>query len=333
MRLSILFFFSVVSTFAQTGKVETVLEIPASFRAVSVVDDKVVWVSGSKGNVCKSVDGGKTWTVNQVKGFESLDFRSCYAFDANNAIIANAGEPAHILKTTDGGANWKVVYKNENKDWFFDGLDFWDKQEGIIFGDPIHSKMLMMKTFDGGETWKEVSTVPSLKDKEASFAASGTTIRCLNKSMIIIATGGSVSRLWTSNDKGETWASVDSKMVQGTQGSGIFSMAFAKNKSVVVGGDFENDISQPNQSFYSIDYGKTWSESKTLVRGWRECVEFIDKSTLLTTGPNGMEISTDDGTNWVPFSDEKNFHVIRRARKGKLIVAAGSKKIALVKVL
>lgn len=75
-----------------------VVEVPASFRAVSVVDDQVVWVSGSKGHVCKSIDGGKTWTVNQVKGFEPLDFRSCYAFDANSAIIANAGEPAHILK-------------------------------------------------------------------------------------------------------------------------------------------------------------------------------------------------------------------------------------------
>lgn len=187
-----------------------------------------------------------------------------------------------------------------------------------------------MKTADGGETWSEVSTSPILKDKEASFAASGTTIRCLKKSAIVIATGGSVSSLWTSSDKGKTWTSIDSKMVQGTQGSGIFSIAFAKNKAVMVGGDFENDKSQPNQSFYSVDNGKTWNESKSFVRGWRECVEFIDKSTWITTGPNGMEISFDDGMNWTPFSDEKGFHVIRKARRGKLIIAAGNKKIGLV---
>jgi photosystem II stability/assembly factor-like uncharacterized protein len=331
MRHFILFFFCITSAFAQQIKVENILtEVPASFRAISAVDDQIVWVSGSKGHVGRSTDGGKTWKMNQVKNFESLDFRSCYAFDSKKAIIANAGEPANILKTTDGGETWKVVYQNENKEAFFDGIDFWNEKEGIVFGDPINSKMLLLKTEDGGETWKEVTTSPALQSKEASFAASGTTIRCIKRSTIVIATGGSTARLWISNDKAKTWTVAETKMAQGTQGSGIFSIAFNKNKTVMVGGDFENDKSQPNQSFYSIDNGKTWTSSQTFVRGWRECVEFIAGSTWITTGPSGMEISNDDGKNWTPFSEEKNFHVIRRARKGKLLVAAGSKRISLV---
>lgn len=326
----VLFFFLAGLAKAQSGKVENVLEAPTSFRALSVVDDQTVWVSGSKGHVGKSTDEGRSWKMEQLKGYETLDFRSCYAFDAMGAIIANAGSPAHILKTSDGGATWKVVYKNESKDAFFDGVDFWNEKEGIIFGDPIHSKMLLLKTSDGGETWQEIRTSPTLKEKEASFAASGTTLRCLKRSTIVIATGGSISRLWISEDKGKTWIIIDSEIVQGTQSSGIFSVAFEKNKAVLVGGDFENDRSQPNQSFYSQDQGRTWKPSETFVRGWRECVEYIGKSTWMTTGPNGMEVSTDDGITWHPFSDDQNFHVIRKARKGKLIVAAGNKKLAVV---
>jgi photosystem II stability/assembly factor-like uncharacterized protein len=326
-----LFFCLIVFARAQENRVENILtEIPSSFLALSVVNDQYVWASGSKGHVASSVDGGKTWRVEQVKGFETLDFRSCYAFDDKKVIIANAGEPAHILKTIDGGLSWKIVYKNEAKGAFIDGIDFWNEKEGFVFGDPIDSKMLMLKTEDAGETWTEVVSAPVLKEGEASFAASGTTLRCLKKSTVVVATGGSVARLWISEDKGNAWHTTETKMIQGAQGRGIFSVAFQKNKAVMVGGDFENDKSQPDQSFYSKDQGRTWKPSETFVRGWRECVEFIAGSVWIATGPSGMEISSDDGRNWIPFSDEKNYHVIRKARKGNLMVAAGNKKIAII---
>jgi photosystem II stability/assembly factor-like uncharacterized protein len=331
LTTAVLIFCAVVFAQAQGNKVENILtDIPSSFRALSVVNDQHVWASGSKGHVASSMDGGKTWKIEQVKGFEKLDFRSCYAFDDKKVIIANAGEPAHILKTIDGGQSWKIVYKNEDKAAFIDGIDFWNEKEGIVFGDPIHSKMLLLRTEDGGETWKEITSAPLLKEGEASFAASGTTLRCFGKSAVVVATGGSAARLWRSEDKGQTWNVTETKMIQGAQGRGIFSMAFQQNKAILVGGDFENDKSQPDQSFYSLDHGKTWKPSDTFVRGWRECVEFLDHNTWITTGPGGMEISSDNGQNWIPFSDEKDFHVIRKARKGKRVVAVGNKKIAII---
>src|SRR5690349_312964 len=86
------------------------VDLKPSFRALSVVDDKVAWVGGSQGSVGRSRNGGKIWSIQQVKGFEELEFRSVYAIDSLTAIIANAGSPAHILRTTDGGKIWKSVY-------------------------------------------------------------------------------------------------------------------------------------------------------------------------------------------------------------------------------
>ena len=95
-----------------------------SIRGLSVVDDNVVWVSGSKGMVGRSEDGGKTWNWNQVKGYEKRDFRDIEAFDKNTAVILAIAEPGNILKTTDGGKTWKTVFTDSTKGVFIDAFSF-----------------------------------------------------------------------------------------------------------------------------------------------------------------------------------------------------------------
>ena len=90
----------------------------------AVVDDSVGWVSGSKGWVGITANGGKDWSFRQVKGFEQCDFRSLYAFNAQHVVIANAGYPAYILSTSDGGATWQKVYENDDTAAFIDGWIF-----------------------------------------------------------------------------------------------------------------------------------------------------------------------------------------------------------------
>src|SRR6478752_6544817 len=91
-----------------------------SLRGLSVVSDKIIWVSGSNGMVGKSIDGGKTWEWINVKGYEKRDFRDIEAWDANTAIIMAIAEPAVILKTTDAGRNWKLTYENKSTGMFLD---------------------------------------------------------------------------------------------------------------------------------------------------------------------------------------------------------------------
>ena len=308
----------------------------ASFRGLAVVDDSVAWVSGSKGWVGKSTNGGNDWIFRRVKGFEGCDFRSLYAFDSKKAVIANAGAPAYILLTTDGGLNWKVVYQNNDSAAFFDGIDFWNNKAGVIYGDPIGGHMLLLQTNDGGLTWKELPkhSRPVLEKGEASFAASGTAIRCLGQNKIIIATGGIVSRLLISADKGITWSSVKTPIIQGLNTRGIFSFACTdKHKIIIVGGDYKMDSLRAGNAFFSNDGGKTWCAPLATTRGYRECVEAIDEETLIAAGPGGTDISYDHGQRWQPLSDEEQFHVLRKSRNGKRIIMAGSSgKICVLKL-
>src|SRR6185312_4161465 len=96
---------------------------PTSIRGLSVVDDNVAWISGSKGNIAITTNGGKTWNWQQVKGFEKSDFRDIEAFSDKEAIIMSSGTPALILKTIDGGANWQEKYRNADTTYFFDAMD------------------------------------------------------------------------------------------------------------------------------------------------------------------------------------------------------------------
>lgn len=304
----------------QLKKTET--NISSSFRGLSVVDNKVAWLSGSQGWVGRTIDGGLTWSFNQVTGFEESEFRSLYAFDDQRAVIANTGSPAHILITTDGGKKWNPVYAKTHPDAFFDGMDFWNDKEGMIYGDPIDGKMLLLHTNDGGVNWNEING-PKLEKGEASFAASGTGIRCINDNQVMICTGGAVSRLWISKDKGLSWSSIKAPIVQGENSTGIFSFVRNRNVIIIVGGDYKKESLAINHNFYSPGEGGHWFAPNSPTRGYRECVEPIKRNTLVAVGPSGIDISFDNGINWKPFSDEKELHVIRKSRKGSLVIAAG----------
>jgi photosystem II stability/assembly factor-like uncharacterized protein len=318
---------------AQKVSVKNVLEkLPTSIRGLSVVDDRVVWFSGSKGYVGRSIDGGANWKVQQVKNFEKVDFRSLYAFDSLTAIIANAGSPASILKTSDGGKTWKEVYRNELPEIFLDGIDFWDDKRGIIYGDPINGRMEILKTHNGGETWVEVNKQhrPLLSEGEASFAASGTGIRCFDQSNVVIATGGTVSRLWLSHNNGETWYPFEVPIIQGKASTGIFSVGIGKKKIVVVGGDYEIDSLKQDHVFMSAKGDYDWQKPTVQTGGYRSGVEYISGKTWIAIGQGGADISTDDGKTWKPFDAGKGLHVVRRARSGSKIFVAGNNRVAQI---
>lgn len=323
-------------SFAQHFEWHTVQpQTDASFRALSVINDSVAWVAGTKGWIGITVDGGTNWSFSQVKGFESFDFRSLYAFDDSYAVVANAGAPANILVTDDGGKSWHIVYTHPDTAAFFDGIDFFDRNNGLIYGDPIDGKMLMLSTRDGGRSWVEVPDRqrPVMMEGEASFAASGTNIRCFDKQFVAIGTGGKTSRLWTSTNGGKSWKTLTPPVLHGESSTGIFSFSGFRGKvGVIVGGDYLRDTLAVDHVFYTTDKGKSWERPVTPTRGYRECVEFIDDNTLVATGPTGTEVSTDGGKTWKPESDERLFHVVRKARNGNLIVIAGGKgKISVLK--
>jgi hypothetical protein len=296
-----------------------------SIRGLSVVNDNVIWVSGSKGTIGKSSNGGKTWKWMVVKGFEDRDFRDIEAFDAASAIIMSVAEPAYILKTNDGGESWKVVFENKTKGMFLDAMEFWNEQAGIVIGDPVNGRFFIARTFDGGNSWQEIpfDKRPVADSGEACFAASGTNIRILDRDEAVFVSGGTRSRMFTKNEP------VTLPIIQGKETTGANSIAIwdklkmkGGKRMIVVGGDFLADSSKMKNCFISNDGGKTWQEPVTPPYGYRSCVEYFSKTDIITCGLTGVDFSFDGGKHWKWISKE-SFHVCRASKLGGAIFLAG----------
>jgi len=298
-----------------------------SLRGLSIVNDQVAWVSGSNGCVGKTIDGGISWQWLKPKGYEKLDFRSVKAFNGQSAIVVNAGTPAYVLKTIDGGKTWQETYKNTDTAIFLDGLSFWEKNKGLIFGDPIDNRLKLLKTNDGGSKWTDVSAhlKQGLTPGEAGFAASGTTIKTLSDGKVWIATGGKVSNIYFSNDYAQNWTVFQCPIWQGESSTGVFSIDFydAKN-GAAVGGNYLKDQDNSNNVLLSNDGGKNWYKPNLPVFGYRSCVAYISAKTLIATGTTGTDLSVDGGKTWAHISDI-SFNVVQKSKSGKLILLAGNK--------
>lgn len=291
-----------------------------SLRGLSVVSPAVIWASGSHGTVGKSLDSGRSWKWATIKGFEQTDFRDIEAFDATSAVIMGTGDPAQILRTSDGGETWKLVFNMSKPGIFLDALEFWNEQSGIAVGDPLNGKLFMLRTFDGGFHWQPLpeGNLPLADSGEALFASSGTNIRKLNKQEAVFVTGGLKSRFFFRN------SSVALPLTQGIESTGANSLAVKGGRTlVVVGGDYMKAQDTTGNCAYSKNGGLHWQKPIQAPRGYRSCVEHVKKNLWICCGINGTDISNDDGVNWKPLSDE-GFHVCRKSKTGSAVFFAGA---------
>jgi len=320
------------------------IDTKASLRGLSVVNEKIIWASGTGGTVLRTTDSGKNWLVIKVPDADKLDFRDIEAFDANTAYILSIGEGenSRIYKTTDGGKTWKMQFKNMNPKAFFDAIAFWDKNNGIAMSDPVDGKFLLYITEDG-ETWKilspkslilkngrKIRVIPNRNgspwsldatsmEGEAAFAASGTCLITQGKNNVFLVSGGNAARVFSSKTRGNLWAISDTGFVKGTAGSGIFSIAmFDTMRGVIVGGNYEKPEDITNNLAFTTDGGKTWTLSKGL-NGYRSGVAYIDKKTIIAVGSSGSDLTMDSGKTWKNL-DKENYNAVQA--KGKRAIWA-----------
>lgn len=321
-----LFLFAAITSNAQQIGFELIKAGNSNhFRGISSPTQNVIWVSGTKGTIGRSIDGGKTWHFTQVQGFEKTDFRDIEAFNKKTAVIMGIDSPAVILKTIDGGLNWKTVYRNDKSGMFLDALDFYTKNKnyGAVIGDPVGGKFFIATTSNKGKTWTELpyDQRPFADSGEACFAASGSNIKMTSKKSFLFVSGGMSSKLYFNN-KGNVIP-----IKQGNQSSGANSVSqysYKKIKRIIItGGDFANDTIQIQNCIYSLNQGANWTAPNTPPKGYRSAIAHIKKNELISCGTNGIDYSTDGGKTWSPLS-KLSFHCIAISKKGKAIYLAGA---------
>lgn len=293
----------------------------------------------------RTTDGGEFWDILRVPKADSLDFRGVYGFDRETVVVMSAGlaeaGQARIYRTEDGGESWQLAYETKQPGVFLDGISFWNKKEGICFGDPIEGRFFILTTNDGGQSWQELPAEnrPVALPKEAAFAASNRALLTVGKHQAFIGTGGGErARVLRSEDNGRTWQASETPLAAGPT-SGIFGLQFWSNQhGIAVGGDYADVTQDSPNVLLTRDGGATWKLSKSMKpAGLKEAVglfhsQFVNYAggqrptkhhyRLVAVGASGSGFSTDFGQTWQTMGNEP-FHTVTFA--GPTGYAAGGK--------
>jgi photosystem II stability/assembly factor-like uncharacterized protein len=305
----------------------------ASLRGLSVVNARTVWASGTGGRVVHTTDGGATWRVDTIPNASALDVRAIHARNARVAhVAATAGR---IFRTIDGGRTWRQTWQAPDTSVFLDAIEFWDDRHGVALGDPVGGRFLILLTRDGGDTWRVASLEhrPPTVEGEAAFAASGSSLLLDTAGGVWIGSGGRAARLFYSPDRSTTWIAIDTPFRQGGPSQGIFALAMLDGQIYAVGGDFqEPDSASGNEGVFSGNPARVWrAPAQVPPRGYRSGIAAArsgNNVVLIAVGPNGSDLSSDQGRSWAPF-DAVGFHAVRASRDGVFYASGSGGRVAV----
>ncbi|MEM0540993.1 alpha/beta fold hydrolase [Flavobacterium sp. j3] len=244
------------------------------FRTIAFVDS-LVGFAGTVGtdyfpNVTDSIplygtrDGGKTWKPVDykgpyVKGLCAIDIvKEQYInhgkidYKIHIYAVGRVGSPANMMVSHDGGATWTSISMNNDCKMLFD-IKMFDKNNGFVCAasdeDMEKSNALILKTSDGGKTWKKVyqSNRPFEGTWKASFPTMEVgyvTIQSYNPDPNV-----KQQRIAKTTDGGETWNEIN--LVEDA-GAREFGIGFIDENHGFVG--------TMNTGYETKDGGKTWTK-------------------------------------------------------------------------
>ncbi|MEC9396814.1 MAG: YCF48-related protein [Myxococcota bacterium] len=167
------------------------------------VDEDVMWASGrvsGPGWVGKSLDKGLTWEWFDMSEHLSWVIDIEMQSADTGLVIGNFNRVGRVIRTTDGGISWQVVWESETSSELPWKISFPSEQVGYIgvqnnaTSGPTH----VLKTTDGGQTWDTIEAL------ETPYKVKGIGFATENVGWL-----AGESQAYQTSDGGQTWEPVD----------------------------------------------------------------------------------------------------------------------------
>ena len=211
----------------------------------------------------RTTDGGRTWNPVSyegpyVKGLCAIDIvkeqfinHGKTDYKVHIYAVGRVGSPANMMLSHDGGLTWKSNSIDKDCEMLFD-IKMFDKQTGFACAATDEalekSNALILKTNDGGKTWKKVyqSKRPFETTWKVSFPTEKVgyvTIQSYNPDPSAIQ-----QRVAKTTDGGETWQEIN-----------LVEDASAREFGIGFIDENHGFIGTMNSGYETKDGGKTWS--------------------------------------------------------------------------
>ena len=235
---------------------------------------------GGYGYIFHTSDGGKTWQCQY--GERGRHLFGLHFIDEKTGLAC--GERGILLKTEDGGDNWKLYPTTDTIRWLY-GITFTDRLNGFAVG----QTETVIRTSDGGKSWAKVNAAADRKFygfrpfyRDVSFSGSTVCIVGHNGCIVI------------SNDGGQTWRPAatffDTKIREFLD---LTSVQFVTEKLGYAVGELGTRV------MVTEDGGASWSLRPIDNKDWLRALWADSKGKLVLVGEREkILISNDKGYNW-----------------------------------
>ncbi|NOT47588.1 MAG: hypothetical protein HOP17_07535 [Acidobacteria bacterium] len=273
---------SCIPAFGQGWKLHST-EIEGDLVTIYFTSATKGFVAGDNGYLASTGDGGKTWQkypLNTTENINEIYFRN----DNNGYLVAGR----KLFITSDGGSSWRetVIFRAAN---FKDGIPeflsirFADKKLGLAIGSVLNRKgdavldSLVMRTDDGGETWRRI-IVPSRTELfHLDFNGSSHGWIVGDKGLVLHTTNGGIS--WETQKSGVVRA--------------LFNVDFRDD-------DFGFAVGGGGTILRTEDGGRNWEKINTQFPETFKRVDFADDKNGWIVGHKGAILrSSDRGRTWI----------------------------------
>jgi photosystem II stability/assembly factor-like uncharacterized protein len=240
------------------------------------IPDKKHGFAITSSNIVVTTNGGDTWEIKN--NLDPYDLNTISFYDSLNGLAAGWG--GVIVKTTDGGTNWKLITKSLTNSQLRN-IFFIDNSTGWICG----YNGTILKTTNSGDNWTKLITNNS--------AGLGSIYFIDQQNGFAVGSGGIIMK---TNDGGTSWTSSNNGTISWND------IDFSNYPTGwVVGGDSFTEC----RLIKTTDGGGTWNEdtSISLTTGNSE-IHFTSKETgWLLIGDLGLAVqqlykTTDGGNTW-----------------------------------
>lgn len=223
--------------------------------------------------IWKTTNGGNNWTTQNTAGANYLN--NLYFLDENNGFSSGGAFGGEIIKTTNGGETWQLVY---NDNYEIHSMAFLNASTGFV--GCIEGRVY--KTTDGGYTW--------------NFALSDAGIDITSLNFLNANTGfgfGTGSVYVKTTDGGNNW--YESLPVGSSTSSQYLTSAITPGGTIHAAGTYGAMVRSTNG-------GNSFVYEPSVTNGYVSDIEFINTTTgYAITGFSQGDIlkTTNAGESWV----------------------------------
>ncbi len=233
-----------------------------TWRSSSAPSASSFWASGSTVDVASGRELGIVQRSSNI-GLQALrvgagqfSANPSYAIHGRSTTEAYAGSNrpegggAVILKTTNGGGNWRSV-SISSITGFINDIHFFDQQSGIVLGDPLGNRWGVGRSDDAGVSWTALTNLPSPQAGETGLAGSSCWLD--DNGWFGTTTG----RVFRSSNRGASWSASVLR-----NGAIIIDLAFTTPDLGIAIYRMGTNPDAPNLVATSSDGGRNWETGR-----------------------------------------------------------------------